>query len=163
MILKNIKIILILFCISETSLFSQAKEEKTDLSRLSDNTQYEIAAQFYKLKVYDKALEFFKEYLEVYPEGIHRKDAYKSIANIYFNQFQYIKSIKAYNSLYEEYSNSDEGIEAYFMTGICYQKMGFIDSARRIFNSIIKEHPESNFFNQSKTKLDIIDILENKK
>lgn len=79
---------------------------------------------------------------------------------IYFEKFDYIKSIKAFNSLYEEFSNSEEGIEAYFMTGICYQKMGFLDNAKQVFDTLIEEHPESNYASQARTKLDIIEILE---
>jgi TolA-binding protein len=98
---------------------------------------------------------------EIYINGQHKKEAYKKIALIYFEQFNYIKSIKALKSIYEEFSSSEEGIEAYFMTGICYQKMGFLDNAKQVFRSLIEEHPESNFAYQAKIKLDLIDILEN--
>ncbi|MFH0974486.1 MAG: tetratricopeptide repeat protein [Spirochaetota bacterium] len=163
-------ILLLLFCTTEPGLFSQtqaqapaepkAKEEKIDLGRFTDHTQFANANEFYKLKKYDTALMLFTEYLEIYINGAHRKEAYKNVALIYFEQFNYIKSIKSFNSLYEEYSNSEEGIEAYFMSGICYQKMGFLDNAKQIFLSLIEEHPDSNFAYQAKIKLDLIEILE---
>jgi TolA-binding protein len=170
--IKSQKINIILFCcliiLPETALFAQAqvqtqppaKEEKIDLGRFTDNTAYENASQFYKLKKFDIALELFTEYLEIYLNGVHRKEAFKKVALIYFEQFNYIKSIKALNLLYEEYNNSEEGIEAYFMTGICYQKMGFLDNAKQVFKTLMEEHPESNFAYQSKVKLDLIEILE---
>lgn len=170
--IKLQKQITILVCcllfLPETILFSQnqgqpqpqAKELKTDLNKFADDTAYENANQFYKLKNYNLALGFFTEYIEIYLNGIHRKEVHKKIALIYFEQFNYIKSIKAFNSLYEEFSNSEEGIEAYFMTGICYQKMGFLDNAKRVFKSIIEEHPESSFNPQAKIKLDLLEILE---
>jgi TolA-binding protein len=159
----------VLFFLSATNLYAQAqvqpqpqpKEVKTDLRTFSDNTNYENANQFYKLKQFSLATELFTEYLEIYPNGLHRKEVYKKIALMHFEKFDYIKSIKTYNSLYEEYSNSEEGIEAFFMTGICYQKMGFLDNAKQVFKSLMEEHPESNYAPQAKTKLDLIEILEN--
>jgi TolA-binding protein len=153
----------ILFVQAQTQLQSQvqSKEIKSDLGKLSDDTTYENANQFYKLKKSDLALELFTEYLEIYLTGLHRKEAYKKVAMIYFEQFNYIKSIKVFKSLYEEFSNSEEGIEAYFMSGICYQKMGFLDNAKNVFKSLMEEHPESNFAYQAKIKLDLIEILEN--
>jgi TolA-binding protein len=149
--------------LSAEGLFAQeqGKEKKTDLKVQSDNMQFEYAKDLYRLKYYKKALELFKEYLEVYYNGIHRKEAYKNIASIYFGEFDYINSIKVYKSLYEEFSNSDEGIEGLFMTGICYQKMGFTGKARKVFQSIINDYPGSNFAYQSKINLDVIEILEN--
>ncbi len=138
----------------------QTKDLKTDLKKFSDDTAYENANQFFKLRNYNLALELFTEYLEIYLNGIHRKEANKKIALIYFEQFNYIKSIKIFNSIYEEFSNSEEGIEAYFMTGICYQKMGFFENAKRIFKSITEEYPESSFNPHAKMKLDLIEILE---
>ena len=149
-----------LFAQNQTQVQQPAKQEKTDLGTFSDNTHYENANQFYKLKQFSIANALFNEYLEIYPNGLHRKDAFKSIALMHFEKFEYLKSIKVFNSLYEEFSNSEEGIEAYFMTGICYQKMGFMDNAKQIFNSLIEEHPESNYAQQARTKLDLIDILE---
>ncbi|MBN2401273.1 MAG: tetratricopeptide repeat protein [Spirochaetes bacterium] len=170
--IKTCKIGIILVCLlfiaPAANIFSQEqiqqqpqqKEESIDLGRFSDNTHHENANQFYKLKKFDIALELFTEYLEIYLNGLHRKYAYKKIALIYFEQFNYIKSIKSFKSLYEEYSNSEEGIEAFFMTGICYQKMGFYNNAKQVFKTLMEEHPESNFAYQAKIKLDLIEILE---
>ena len=150
-----------LFAQNQVQTQQPSKEVKIDLGTFSDNTNYENANQFYNLKRFDLANELFNEYLEIYPNGLHRKEAYKKIALMLFEKFNYLKSIKVFNSLYEEFSNSEEGIEAYFMTGICYQKMGFTEKAKQIFNSLIEEHPESNFAPQARTKLDLIEILEN--
>jgi len=168
---RRIKLYAVLLCFisifSETMLFSQATEEKPaeekqkiEPGTLSDNTYFENANYLYKIKEYDKALTLLSEYLEIYMYGLHRKEAYKDIASIYFEQFNYIKSIKIYNSLYEEYSNSEEGIEACFLAGICYQKMGYLEKAKQTFKLIIEDHPESNFAYQAKIKLDLLEILE---
>jgi TolA-binding protein len=157
---------IIIFSFTGTGLFAQEqaqeqkKEEKINLEVLSDNAQFEYASHLYRLNRYEKALQLFTEYLEIYYNGLHRKEAYKNIASIYFREFDYIKSIKVYRSLYEEFSNSEEGIEGLFMTGICYQKMGFHGKAREVFQSVIDDHPGSNFAYQAKIKLDVIEILE---
>ncbi|MBN2041046.1 MAG: tetratricopeptide repeat protein [Spirochaetes bacterium] len=159
-IIKTYIVLFITTLFITTFLFGQDKPADRDLRIFSDNTRFENANQFYKLGKFTKALGLLNEYLEIYPNGLHRKEAFKIIASIYFNEYNYFKAIKFYNSLYEEHNNTEEGIEAFFMTGICYQKMGFADSAKKIFNTIIEEHPGSGYAYQSKIKLDLISILE---
>ena len=161
----NLKKYSVLFCIIflffEAMLFPEEQAKSNiNLGATADNAQYENAAGFYRLKEYSKALELFTEYLETNLNGLHRKEAYKNIAAIYFDRFDYIKSVKVYKSLYEEFSNSEEGIEGLFMAGICYQKMGFMDKAKETFKLLIEQHPSSNFAYQSRVKLDLIEILE---
>lgn len=136
--------------------------EQNILRKINENKKFENAVHFIKLQEYDRALEEFKEYLEIYNNGIHRYDSYINIAEIYFNRFNYIRSIDAYKSLYEEFSGTEEGVEAYFKMSICYLKMGYHDKARDIFNSIIEEHPDSNYASLSRVNLDLLDILDDK-
>ena len=113
-------IIILFFLITASPVFSQEKAETIDLKRLADNTKFENAMQFFNLKRYDIALQGFNEYLEIYPNGIHRIEAYKKIAGIHFERFNYVKAIKIYRSLHEEFSNSSDGIEAFYNVGICF-------------------------------------------
>lgn len=146
--------------ISTGTLYGIENPKPQDLRTFSDNTQFENANQFYKLKKFGKAIELLKEYIEIYPNGLHRNEAFKIIGSIYFDEYDYPNAIKSYRSLYEEHDNTEEGIEAFFMTAICYQKMGFTDRAKYIFYRIIEEYPGSNFAYKSKIKLDLISITE---
>ena len=150
--------ILLIVSILSFSFHTTAKETE-DIKTIADRMKFQSALQFYKIRKYDKALLELNEYLEIFINGIHRKDAYSHIAQIYFNRFDYLKSIGSYSSLYEEFPNSDEGIEAYFKIGICYQKMGYDSKSREIFTTILEDHPNLNIAYRAKIQLDLIEIL----
>lgn len=144
------------------ALSADSETEQNTLRKINENKKFEIAVHFIKLQEYDRALQELQEYLEIYKNGNHRYDAYLKIAEIYFNRFNYIRSINTYKSLYEEFSGTEEGIEAYFKMSTCYMKMGYYTKAKEIFNSIIEEHPDSNYASLSRVNLDLLDILAEK-
>jgi len=149
-----------LFMTAELSTAAgQTAEEKRELMKVADNIKFENAMQFYRLQNYSRALLEFKEYLEVYADGEHRNEAYRHIAGIYFDMFEYDKSVMAYTALYQESINSEEGIEAFYKSGICYQKMGNDHRAREIFGAIIRQYPYSNYAHLSKIQIDLLAIL----
>jgi len=129
------------------------------LDALADDVKFQNGLGFIKLKMYDKALETFNEYLEIYYNGNHRNEAYKYIAEIYFNRLEYARAIQYYRALYEEFSNTEPGVEAFFNTGICYMKMGYDKEASEVFNEIIENHRESAFRQQAELQLDMLNIL----
>ena len=134
------------------------KKESRNLERIADDTKYRDALRFMKLKKNDRALEEFKEYLEIYIDGRHRHEAFRNIAKIYSDGLEYLKAIKTYRRLYEEFSNSEAGVEAHYRIGICYRKMGYDKKAIELFQSIIAEHSGSNYAYQAKLQLDLIAI-----
>jgi len=129
------------------------------LDALADDVKFQNGLGFIKLKMYDKSLETFNEYLEIYYNGNHRNEAYKYIAEIYFNRLEYARAIQYYRALYEEFSNTEPGVEAFFNTGICYMKMGYDKEASEVFNEIIENHRESAFRQQAELQLDMLNIL----
>lgn len=154
--------IIILSLIITPAALRAADENKQDQSidALADDLKFQNGIGFLKIKRYDKALETFNEYLEIYQNGTHRHEAYRHIAEIYFNRMEYLKAADKYRALYEEYSNTESGIEAYFNIGICYIKMGNEKKAAEIFNDIIENHADSAFRQQSELQLNMINILQ---
>lgn len=143
----------------------QAEKKDEDLSelnldRIADDIRYQNAYQFIKLERYDKALQMMGEYLEVYSEGIHRQDAFKHIAQIYFMRNQYNLALKYYLLLYEEFSESDEGLWAYYNIGICYNKMARTSDARKVFQRIVDEYPASLAARKAQMQLDLEEIMK---
>ncbi len=139
-----------------------AEESKPaeNLDVLADNLKYQNGVELLKLKMNEKALETFGEYLEIFFNGNHRNEAYKHIAEIYFNRLEYQKAISNYLQLYEEFSNSESGIEAYFNIGVCYNKMGYEKKAAEVFSEIMENHPNSAYAQQARTQLELLKILE---
>ena len=134
-------------------------EEPENLDIIADNQKFENARQFLSLGMLDKALVELNEYLEIYNRGIHRNEAFSSLAKIYRDRFDYQRAIRTYQRQFEEFSNSDEGIAAFFQIGICYSKMGYYAEAENIFRRIIREHPSSIYSPQARVQLELMDIL----
>ena len=125
------------------SLFSQNGTGELSSIQIADNMKYQNGIEFMKINDYSRALNEFNEYLEIFIHGIHRSSVYRKIAEIHISRFDYQKAIKAYNGIYQEFSYSDEGINAYFEAGICYKKMGYDNKAGEIFHFIISEDRKS--------------------
>jgi TolA-binding protein len=160
--MKCITILFILTCFFIPAVVSAADEKngRENLDVLADNLKFQNGVEFLKLKMYDKALETFGEYLEIYYNGNHRHEAYKHIAELYFNRLEYRKAVENYRSLYEEFSNTENGVEAYFNIGICFNKMGYEKKATDIFNDILEHHSSSAYAQQARLQLDLLKILE---
>ncbi len=141
------------FAYSETNLSSDK------LQKIADDMKFQNGAHFVALQKYRKAIQEFQEYLEIYPNGIHRHEVYLALANIHFSRFDYYKAIRIYKSLYEEYSTQDEGIYAIYTIGICYKKMGYASKAEQVFKDILKNHPSSHYAYKAKLQLDLSQLI----
>jgi TolA-binding protein len=159
----RISILLIVIFSVPLALTAEEVGSKLDLIRIADDMKYQNGLQFYRLKREDRALQEFNEYLEVFINGIHRKEVFATIAKIYFDQQEYPRSIQAYEDLYAEFPHSDEGVEAFFRTGLCYQKMGDEKRAREVFEILLRDYPDSHFAQRARIYLNISEILTEQK
>ncbi len=132
--------------------------DEEDLDKLADDLKYESARYFYENRLYEKCLSEMKEYLEIYSNGLHRKEAWLTIADIYFKKYDYSRAAKSYLALYEEFSNSDEGLQAYLSAAACYEKMGNEKKVREILKTIIEDHPDSRHAALAQTRLEVLDL-----
>lgn len=136
------------------------QSEGADLERVSDDVRYENAAHLLKLKKKDKALALFGEYLELFPDGAHRKEALRSMADVYLDRFDYRRAIKYYQQLYEEFGGEEEGIGGYFQSGVCYSRMGSEEKAVEIYKRIMELYPSSVYASKARTQLDIEEMIK---
>jgi len=139
-------------------LIAEEKNGLANLKKVADDMKFRNGIEFYKLEKFDRALNEFNEYIEIYYNGIHRNEALKKIAEIHIRLFNYQKAIDAYRMLYQEFSCSEEGMDAYFQIGICYKKMGFDSKAESIFKDIIEEYPGTSSAYNSQIQLDLLKI-----
>jgi TolA-binding protein len=146
--------------ISCALLAADEPQSETDPKANNDRVYYENGLSLYKMKNNDKALLIFGEYLELYPEGAFRKDALRTMGDIYLSRFDYQKALKYYQNLYQEYNSEEEGIGGYFQMGICYSRMGDSKKAVDIFKDIIDTYPASRYAQKARTQLDIEDIIK---
>jgi TolA-binding protein len=134
--------------------------EESDPKADNDRVYYENGYNLLKMKMPDKALLRFGEYLELFPEGAYRRDALMNMGDIYLSRFDYQKALKYYQYLYQEFSSDEEGIGGYFQMGICNSRMGNAKKAEEIFRNIIEMYPASRYAQKAKTQLDIDEIIK---
>jgi TolA-binding protein len=154
------KYLIPLILLASIPLAAEEKKEGLNLDRIADDLKYRNGYRFIELGRYNKALEELNEYLEIYLYGIHRDEAYSNIARIHFIRLDYQKAAGTYGQLFEEFSNSDSGIEGYYNMGVCYQKMGYNRRAAEIFRDIVRNYPESTMTGKAKIQVDLLKILE---
>lgn len=139
--------------------YAYSQEADITSQNFTDNIRFENADKLYQLKYYDKALAYFGEYIELFPDGIHRVDVLNKIASIYFSKFKYDSAIKYYSIILEENSNTEEGLHAYYKIALCYSKMGDAEKANSIFRDIVVSNPSSAIAVKAKLQLDIEKII----
>jgi len=163
--MKLFRFMAVVLLIFSFVMISVAEENngQADLKKVADDMKFQNGMEFYKLERFDRALNEFNEYIEIYYDGIHRNEALRKIAEIHIRNFDYQKAIEAYRTLYQEFSSTDEGIDAYFQIGICYKKMGFDSKAETIFKYIVEEHPGTTAAYNSEIQLDLLKISSDQK
>lgn len=155
--MKGVKSLVLLFVFCVTAV-SQLKGEH-NLERIADDARFNNAYYFYSLGEYEKAVMYLAEYVEVYQNGIHRKTALMTIGDIYYDEKEYQRSIVYYMMLFEEYPNSEEGVEAYYRSGLAYIKMGYTKKARAIFDNISENYSDYSASQKARLQDDIESIL----
>lgn len=158
----TIMIVLLTFSVNCLAA-GESASEVSNLKKVADDMKFQNGLEFYKLEKFERALDEFNEYIEIYYDGIHRNEVFKKIAEIHIRFFNYQKAIEAYSKLYQEYSSTDEGIDAYFQIGVCYKKMGFDSKAETIFKYIVAEHPGTSAAYNSEIQLDLLKISTDQK
>lgn len=136
-------------------LFSQ----EGNLARIADDTRFANAYYFVEMEMPEKAAVLLSEYVEVYQNGIHRKEALLALGDIYYDKFDYQKARDFYMMLFEEYSNTEEGVEAYYRAALCYVKMGMSKKADAIFADILSNFSGYAAAEKARLQRDIESIL----
>ena len=150
-------------CIASIAQDSADSASFASMKKEADDIKFQNSMEFYKLGKYERALNEFNEYIEIFFDGIHRSEALKKIAEIYIRYFEYQKAIDAYKTLYQEFSSTEDGINAYFQIGICYKKMGFDSKAEDIFKYIIAEHSGTSTAYNAEIQLELLKIITDQK
>jgi TolA-binding protein len=146
-------------CITSIAQENNSGASFSSLKKEADDIKFQNGVEFYKLGKFERALNEFNEYIEIFFDGTHRSEALKKIAEIRIRFFEYQKAIEAYKTLYQEFSTTEDGIDAYFQIGICYKKMGFDSKAEDIFKYIVSEHPGTSTAYKAEIQLELLKII----
>lgn len=111
------------------------------------------------ISVSDKALELFRKYISLYPEGeyfetskekffeIRKKQAarVRYIADFYKKRDEYAAALNRYLVLYNEYSDLTYDEELLYNIYYCYKKLNDSENASNFKNILKEKFPKSNY------------------
>ncbi len=120
--------------------FNESQELSQSIQVLSDDVYLGEASLYSELNENEKALHFYTELIEKFPESERITEAYLGQANTYYILKNYPNAIETYKTLikklHEEAKTTDIFEKAYFGLAWSYLKMGQIDLSIRTFQEI---------------------------
>ncbi|MFW6365940.1 MAG: tetratricopeptide repeat protein [Spirochaetota bacterium] len=136
------------------------RAQNGELSRIADDTRFNNAYYFVTMDMPEKAALYLGEYIEVYQDGIHRKEALMALGDIYYQKFEYERARSYYMMLFEEYPNTEQGVEAYYRSALCFIKMGMPEKADAVFTDIVDNYPQYTAAENARLQRDIESMLD---
>lgn len=91
----------------------------------------------------DSAIDGFKEYLEKFPTATNASEAQFWIGQSYYQKGLFKDALTAYGKLISSYKGAPEVPDAYYQQGLCYLDLGQRAEARKTFELIVKQFPNS--------------------
>ena len=152
------------------------KEEKVSIIK-EDNLEMQMIEAYNEgLKEFNKGDVFFaaKKFNEVellYPQSIWDPRSTLMAAYVYYSQLYFTDAIYELERFLEKYKNHPNTDYAYYLLAICHynqivdekKDIGEIIKAKTYFNILIKEFPNTDFAEDAKFKLELIqEILASK-
>ena len=148
------------------------KEEKISLIKEDNLEMQMIEAYNQGLKEFNKGDIFFaaKKFNEVellYPQSIWAPRSTLMAAYGYYTQLYYQEAIYELKRFLEKYKNHPNTDYAYYLLAICHynqianekKDLGEIINAKKYLNLLIKKYPETDFAEDAKFKLELIEEI----
>ncbi len=105
---------------------------------------YERALQLFYSKQYSQSLQLFRSLRDQYPNHKLASNCQYWMGENYFGMGQYSQATQAFLSVFS-YDFSYKFDDATIMLGRCYQKMGDNENARKYFQQLLNDYPDSEY------------------
>ena len=168
--------LLLLFIIVMTLISCSKKDEKISLIK-EDNLEMQMIEAYNEgIKEFNKGDIFFaaKKFNEVellYPQSLWAPRSTLMAAYAYYSQLYFNDAIFELERFLEKYKNHPNTDYAYYLLGVCHynqivnekKDLGEIVKAKEYFTLLVKEFPKTDFAEDAKFKLELIqEILASK-
>ncbi|HOJ51017.1 MAG TPA: tol-pal system protein YbgF [Syntrophales bacterium] len=114
---------------------------------------YASAYENFRAGKYEQARQEFQNYLKAYPQSEYAANAQFWIAECYFNEKNYEQAVLEYEKVITGYPGSNKLPYALLKQGLSFLQLGDKTSARAIFQTIIKDYPNTNQASIARAKL----------
>ena len=168
--------LLLLFIIVLTLISCSKKDEKISLIK-EDNLEMQMIEAYNEgIKEFNKGDIFFaaKKFNEVellYPQSLWAPRSTLMAAYAYYSQLYFNDAIFELERFLDKYKNHPNTDYAYYLLGVCHynqivnekKDLGEIVKAKEYFTLLVKEFPKTDFAEDAKFKLELIqEILASK-
>lgn len=113
---------------------------------------YQEALRNYGMRNYDRSIELFTALRNAYPDHKLASNCIYWVGENYFAKGNYNAAIEAFNAVFD-YAFSYKKDDATLMLGRSYHKMAQYDQARRYFQRVISEYPDSEYVSKAQSWL----------
>jgi tol-pal system protein YbgF len=92
---------------------------------------------------YQAAILGFETFLQRFPNNSYASNAQFWLGDCYFNQQQYIQSVKEFEKVLNNYSNAPKNPDALLKIAIAKLQLGETDAARQAVDNLNRRYPKS--------------------
>ncbi len=102
-------------------------------------------------------VERFREFLQTYPSSPYADDAAFWMADCHYKQAEYKKAVLRFDEVVRNYPAGNKASDALYRQGESLLKLGpgFREAAKRAFERVIKEYPDSERASEARRQLDL--------
>jgi len=126
--------------------------EETTVNRIPE---YNDALMNFYRKKYDEAKNLFDNLLRNGIEEELRDNCEYWIGECYFATRRYVEAINQFQKVIN-IATSNKKVDAYYMIGRCYEKMGYLEKARQVYIELNNKFPYNQHYKRATMRSEII-------
>lgn len=159
---QNLFCVYFFFCIVSLSVWpiNPSPEENFAKERIKQGElHYKKANEYFKDENFTQSIEACKLFLLLYPSHPKEWDVRRLLSSNYRRTGDTLRLAENEMKLYKDFPNTEEGLEAYLVSGKTYVRMGREDKATQIFLDITKNTYSSKIAQEAELELTQMEIL----
>ena len=121
---------------------------------------YRAAYASWRGNQHETCIEEFRAFLQTYPASAYADDSAFWMADCHFKQGDYKNAVLRFDDVVRNYPTGNKAPDALFRQGESLLKLGpsYHEAAKRAFQRVLKEYPDSARAREAQAQLDLIGI-----
>jgi len=126
-------------------------------SESAEVASYRRAYGAWREAEYRECIDRFRDFLQTYPDSSYADDAGFWMADCHFKQGDYKNAVLRFDDVVRNYPNGNKAPDALYRQGESLLKLGpgFHEAARKAFEKVLSEYPDSARAEQAKRQLEV--------
>ncbi len=118
---------------------------------------YDEAFILVRQSEYEKALNEYKKFLGECDHHALAENARYWMGECYYSLDKFLDAIDQFQALLDQFKGSDNSGRALYKLGRCHQELGHKDEAKKVYQQVIDQYPQTLESEQSKERLKDLD------